>query len=188
MGAVVEHGGNLAVDVAEGAVFDDDDDCSGRGEVLLGAGVDEVILADIDGTREDVTRHIGYQRHFHVGILADFRTVDGVVGGVVEIVDIVRHGIFGNICVVVGFRRTNNFDFAEEFGFFDGFVGPCAGVEICCLGFQQVEGGHAELEACAAAEEEHAVAFGHVQQLFDQSLSLVHNGNKFFAAVAHFEK
>jgi len=47
----------------------------------------------------------------------------------------------------------------------------------------RVHRGHGELEAGAAAQEEHVIPFGHLKQLLDQSLGLVHDGHELLGAV-----
>ena len=89
VGAIVEHGGNLAGSLAKSVVLDDDEGDSCHREVLLGTAVDAVVLAHVNGTAHDVGRHVGNDGHVDIKILADFSTVDGVVGGDVQIIDII---------------------------------------------------------------------------------------------------
>ena len=62
--------------------------------------VDAVIFAHVDGTREDIRRHIGNQGYGRSYVVTNFGTIDGVVCGNVEIVGIGRdYIILGNIAV-----------------------------------------------------------------------------------------
>ena len=126
---------------------------AGRGEVLLCSGIDDVIFRHIDGAGEDVRRHVGYQRYFHVGVLTQLGSEDGIVGRDVEVVGVFGYGVvFGDIGEVGFFRRCNDIDFAKQFGLFDGIDGPSTCFEVCGFLFQQVERHHAELQAGSAAE------------------------------------
>ena len=121
-------------------------------------------------------------------ILADLGAVDGVVGGVVEVVHIVGHGVsLGDIVVVAVLRRSHHVDLAEELGLLDGLVCPYAGVEICSLGFEQVEGHHGELQRGTAAEEEHVIPLGDLQKLFHKGLCLIHYCLKLLRAVRYLK-
>ena len=91
--------------------------------------------------------------------------------------------IAGDVIVVFIFGRSNNVDVAEEFGFFDSFVGPYAGVEVSCFFSKEVHRNHGELEACAAAQEEHTVTLGDVEEFFEECSGLVYYGLELFAAV-----
>ena len=104
MGAVVEHGGNSAVHIAKGGVLYDDDCHTGRGEILLRTGINDVIFAYIDRTGEDVARHIGHQRYIYIRIEAHFGTEYGIVAGEVEIVGILGNSeVLGDISIVLVF-------------------------------------------------------------------------------------
>ena len=189
VGAVVEHGGNLTAYVAEQVFLDDDEGDAGGGEVLLGATVDEAVLGGVEHAAEDVGAHVADHGHGAVVVAADLGAVDGVVGGEVEVVDVGGDGeVLRDIVVVGSLGGSHYVNFAEELGLLDGLVGPCAGVYVCGLLFEQVEGDHSELGACAAAEEEHVVALGKLEKLLDQRGGLVDHCLELLAAVADLEQ
>ena len=189
MRAVVEHRGDGAAHVAEEFVLHDDEGDTGHGEVLLRTAVDHAILADINGTGEDVARHVGHEGHGAVEVLADFGTVDGIVGGDVEIVGIGGDFILLRDEGVVGIgRRGYLYDFAEELGLLQGLLGPNAGVEVGGFLLQEVVRNHAELQAGAATHEEHGVTLGDVEQFLEKGLGFVHHSLKLFGAVADFHQ
>ena len=88
MGAVVEHGGYLAGSLTQCVVLDDGEGHTCHGKVLLRTGIDTIILSHVDRTAEDIGRHVGNHANGHVEFLTYLCTIDGVVGGDVEIIDI----------------------------------------------------------------------------------------------------
>ena len=155
MCAIVKHGGNLAGSLAQRVVLHDDDGHACHSQVLLGSGIDGIVLGHVDGTREDVGRHVGNQAHGNVEILANLRTIDSVIGGDVQIVGILGHcPSLGNEGVV-GVGRRGHFNYlAEELGFFHGLLGPYACVQVGSLLDEEVIGNHAELERSTATKED----------------------------------
>ncbi len=49
---------------------------------------------------------------------------------------------------------------------------------------QEIEGNHAEFQRSTTTEENHGIALGNLQQLLDESDSLIHNGLKIFSTMA----
>ena len=113
--------------------------------------------------------------------------IDGVVRGDVEIVGISGHGIFlGDIGEIVGSAGGHFHDFAEELSFLESLLCPYTRVEVGSLLLEQIVGDIAELRAGTSADEEHLVALGHIEQLLDESLCLVHDGLEILGAMADF--
>ena len=186
---VVQHGGYVSADAAQGVFFHDDEGHAGRCQVLLCAAIDADVFGDVDGAGEDVGRHVAYQGYVDVGVGAQFGAEDGVVGRDVEVIGIGRHGVAFGDEGVVGIGRGGDFyGFTQSFGFFQGFFGPCAGVEVGCLVLQEVVGHHAELQAGASAEEEDGVSVGDVEQFFEQGACFVYYGLEVFGTVADFHQ
>ena len=194
MGAVVDHCGErihiLAVaNLSEEVLAGDDEGDAGRAYVLLCTAVDDTILLHVDGAAHDVGRHIGHEGYGAVHVVLDFRAVDGIVSGDVEVVSVGRNFvILGYIGIGLVLRRSDDYGLPEVLGFLGGLLCPYTGLEIGGLLLEEVGRQGKELCAGTATEEEHFVLFGDVQQFFEQGLSLVHNGLKFFRAVADFHQ
>ena len=187
--AIVEHRGNGAAHLAEQFFFYNHEGNARHREVLLRTAVNQAIFCHVEGTREDVGRHVGHEGHRAIEVAAEFCAVNGIVGRDVEIIriggDVV---VFGNEGVVSVGGRCHFYHFAEELSLFEGFLGPYAGVEICGFLFEEVEGHHAELRAGTAAEEEHGIAFGYAEEFFEEVLRLVDDSLEFFGTVADFHE
>ena len=161
---VVEHGGDGTTDLAHDVLLDDDEGDAGHGEVLLGTTVDETVLAHVDGTGEDVGTHISHHRHGAVVVLQDLGAVDGVIRGDVEVIGVRGNGEFlGDVGEVLVLAGSYLHDLAEELCFLLSLGSPDTRVEVGRLLLEEVVGDHAELQACTATEEQHAVTFGDVQ-------------------------
>ena len=89
MGLVVEHGGGEILSVADEVLADNHHRQAGGAHVLLGAGVQQAELADVDGLGQNAGRNISHQ-----GNVPGFRkrvplgAVNGVVQTDVEIIRI----------------------------------------------------------------------------------------------------
>ncbi len=85
--------------------------------------------------------------------LFPLRTVNGVIGGDVQVFRVVGHReIFWDIRVVPVFWAAYHFHIAEQFRFLDGFAAPDARIGVCRAFFviEQVHGYLHELRRCAA--------------------------------------
>ena len=185
--AVVHHGGQgvhvLTVgDFAEDVLANDNESNAGRTYVLLSTTVDKTIFLNVDGTAHDVGAHVGHQHNvvYLVGceVLADFGTVDGVVGCDVEIVGIGGNcPSFGDVAVGLVLAAGNDNGLAEQFSFFGGFLSPNACLQIGGFFVQEVGGHCHKLSAGTAAEEQYFVFFGDVQKVAPELTGL---GHQFF--------
>ena len=141
MRAIVEHGWDLAWGASQFVVLHDDNGNTSHCQVLLGTSVDAVVLGNVNGTAENIRRHIADKRYGRVYFLADFRSVDGVVGGNVQVV-----GIRGDVKVLwdiseIGIGRCGNFhNFAVKFSLFHRFLCPYARIKIGSLLNKEVAG------------------------------------------------
>ena len=79
-------------------------------------------------------------------------------------------------------------DFAEELGLLLCFRSPDTRVEVGSLLLEEVVGHHTELQAGTSSEEDDAVALGNVQQLLEQSHSLIYDGLEVLGTMAHFHQ
>ena len=188
MGAIVEHSRDGALHFAENVFLNNYECHTGRSQVFLCTTIYKVVFWYINWAREDVAWHIGNQTHIHIGVFADFGSVDSVIGCDMEIVDICRNCVVLRNVSVIGFLwRSYHIYFAKELSFLNGFARPCASVEVCGFGFEQVEGDHAELHACTTTEKQHLIAGRHVEQLLEQLGCFLYYGSKLFAAVRNLE-
>ncbi len=185
MGLVVEHGGEVARHAAQGTLADDGEDDAGRAHVLLGAAIDKVILAHVHRAGHDVRGHIGNERAGAVHVLLDFRAVNGVVGGDVEVVQVCRDfESLGNIGVILVLGAGDGIGLANSLGLYEGLVRPDAGVQIGGFLLQVIHGHIQELQGCAAAQEHHLMGVRNMEELLPQGAALVHDGIPLFGAVA----
>ena len=188
MGLVVEHGGDVTGHTAQGTLTDDGEDDAGRAHVLLGAAVDEVIFAHVHRTGHDVGGHVGDQRAGAVDVLVDLRSVNGVVGGDVEIVQVGRDfESLGDVGVVLVLGAGDGIGLADALGLYEGFVGPDAGVQIGGLLLQVVHGYIEELQGGTAAEEHDFVGVRNVEKFLPQGAAFIHHGVPLLGAVADGE-
>ena len=194
MGAVVDHCGErihiLAVaNLSEEVLADDDEGDAGRAYVLLCTAVDDAILLHVDGAAHDVGRHIGHEGYGAVHVVLDFRAVDGIVGGDVEVVSIGRNFvILGYIGIGLVLRRSDDYGLPEVLGFLGGLLCPYTGLEIGGLLLEEVGRQGKELCAGTATEEEHFVLFGDVQQFAPELACLCHHTFPSGGTVRDFEK
>ena len=114
----------------------------------MSSGVDDVIFGNVDRSGENIGRHIGYKRYIYVWVKSHFCSVYRVVGGKVEIINIIGDSIsFGDIREVGFFRRSDDIYFSEQFSFFDCIYSPCSGFEVSSFTVQQIIWNHTELHA-----------------------------------------
>ena len=187
MRLVVQHRRDITAYLTEATLFDDDERHTCRRQVLLSTAVDDIVLAYINRTTQNVRTHIGYQRYIafllvdlRQLLVVDLRSKDGVIGRDMEIVGILRDLVVRRD----GIRAGRYFNcLTEALGFLQRFLAPYTGVEVRSLLLKQVKRNHAELQTCTAAEEQYAVTFRHIQQLLHQCLCLVHDRLEILRAV-----
>ena len=141
---------------------DDHDRQSGAPHVLLRAGEDDAILADIDRTREDIARHIRHQRH--AISLRNIVPLCSIYGIVVADIDIVRIRIqlqlllFRDPAEVFRLRGSSDVDLAELLCLLSRLFCKISGHDIICLALlHQVERHRRELRAGASLKKQHLV-------------------------------
>ena len=117
----------VVIDVTNRVTAYDDEGYPSRSDVLLSTTIDEVVLREVYFTGEDIRRHIPYETHLHVWIVAQLGTVDGVVGRDVEVVDIGGDFVLEPRLwipdVVIILRREGD-DFTEGLSFLSSLVCP----------------------------------------------------------------
>jgi len=188
VGAVVQHGGDIAAHAAQGILADDGEDDAGGAHVLLGATVDKVIFAHVHRAGHDVRRHIGDERAGAVQIFVELGAVDGIVGGDVEVIQVGRNiESLGDIGVVLVLGAGDGVGVAEALGLLEGLAGPNAGVQVGGLLLQEVHRDIEELEGGAAAEEDDLVRIGNMEELLPQGAALIHHGVPLLRAVGDAE-
>ena len=176
-----------------GQIFLDDGDGQACGsQVLLSAGIDDAVLAHVNGAGHDVGGHVADQGHAggSLGNILPLGTLDGVVGAVVQVGglgvqgQLVLAGDIGPLAVLGG---AGHVGLAILLGFLVGVVCEVAGADIVSLAGlgHQVHGNHCELHGCAALEEQDLVAFGHAHQLAELLLGLVEDALVNLGTVAH---
>ena len=129
MGLEVEHGRDGAVHLAEEALLDDGDSHASAADVLLGAAVHNAEVRHVDLASEEVGAHVGHEEAgLRLREVVPFRTVDGVVGGNMEVGRVVAE-LQVLVDAAVSFRLgvASGESVTELLGFLVGFVGPHAG-------------------------------------------------------------
>ena len=129
MRVVLQHRGDDAVvfDVTDSITAYDDEGDTSRSDVLLSTTIDEVVLRYIDRAGEDVRRHIPYEANLYIGIVAELRTVDRVVGRDVEVVNVIGDLVLFpwlGVPDVVVFLRGEGDDLTEGLSFLSSLVCP----------------------------------------------------------------
>ena len=88
--AEVEHCRDVAAHLSEEVLLHDEECNACRAYVLLCTTIDHSILGHVYRTAHDVRRHVCDERNRRVDVLVDLSTIDGVVCGDVEVVNICR--------------------------------------------------------------------------------------------------
>jgi hypothetical protein len=190
--AVLQDRGEIFVG-ALGKVFADDDDSGAAGaEIFLRAGEDQAEFFYVRGARGDVGGHVSDESGAAgVGDGFPLRAFDGVVGADVHVGGIRRkfHFVLAREAREL-FGLAGCSDVVENafFQFADGFRGPHPGVENVyrLAGDAEIHGGHGELHAAAALEEEHGVFVGDAHELAEPGFGVGNDAFEFGGAVAHF--
>ena len=189
MRAVVQHGWNWTIHLAESVLAHNSYGNTCGSEVLLCAGIYGVVFTEIDTARENIRTHIGDQRTRSVGILTDLGTINRVVACVVEIIHTFGNCIaLGNESIVGILRRSYHIHLAEQARLLDGIGSPCTRVEESGFGLKEVIWNHAELHRGATSEPQNFKTGRYIENFFHQSCGLVYNGLELLAAVRNLEK
>ena len=170
MGLVAEIGGDEFRQVLPDQVLPDDDNGhAGGAYVLLDAGPDQTVLADVAGAGEEQG---GLVRHQNLALGVGQRVVGGAVDGLifadVDVIGVVRDvqiGTVGEIGEVLIGGGGDDFDLAVPLGLGYGLFAPSAGLHIAGHAvFHQVHGDHGKLHRTAALNKEHLIVIGNVHQ------------------------
>ena len=129
MRVVLQHRGDDAVvfDVTDSITAYDDEGNTSRSDVLLSTTIDEVVLRYIDRAGEDVRRHIPYETDLYIGIVAELRTIDRVVGRDVEVVHVIGYFVLFpwlGVPDVVVILRGEGDDLTEGLSFLSSLICP----------------------------------------------------------------
>ena len=198
VGAEVNHSGQrvhiLTVgDLAEDVLADDVEGDTGGADVLLSTTVDETVLLDVDGTAHNVRAHIGNQHNVvdlvSGEVLADFSTVDGVVGRDVEVVGVSGNGpTLRDIAVGLVLAAGHDNGLAEVFSLFCSLLCPNTGLQVGSLLVEQVGGNIHKAGAGTATEEQDFILSGDVQKVAPQLTGLFHSALPTRSTVRYFEQ
>ena len=191
MGAVLQVDGQIRQILADEILTDDDDDHTGRTDVLLNACVDHTVIGDVAGLGEEHGGLVGNKdMTLGVGKLLPGHTVDGLILADIDVVGIlgnVEIGAIGNVGVVLILAGGGDDDFADLLCLSDGLLGPCAGLNVNGLAvLHEVHGDHGELEGGAALDEQDLVVVGNAHQVAQILLGFVNDLLKDLGAVGHF--
>ena len=168
MRLIVQHSRNITGNLTQSIILHDDECDTGRSQILLCTTIDTDIFGHVDGTRENIRRHIGHHRNVYVQIFLQFRTVDCIVGSNMEIVCISRHSIVLRDIGISRFSGRSDFNyFTECLSFFHGFFGPHTRIQVSSFLFKEVEGYHAEFQTGTTAQEQYRISFGNIEQFFE---------------------
>ena len=188
MGAERNHRRQVAHDAVEHVLADDGEGDTGRSQVLLRTAVDHGVFRNIDRTRQDVGRHVGDQGHRRVDILVVFGTVDRIVRGDVQVVQILGNGeTLRDVGEVAVLGRSQNLHFAVTLGLLDGLLRPYARIHVAGLLAEEVGSHLIEEGARTAADVEDLVVVGNREQLAEKTVGLLHHGIEILRAVGDRE-
>ena len=173
--------------MTQGIHLDDNQRYARRSQVLLRTGIDNIVFGDINRTREDIRRHIGNQRHFHVGVKAHLGTVDCIVCGDMEIVQVCRNLIsLRDVAVGPVGRGCYGKCVSEPFCLFERLLCPDTGLEVSGPVLEKVHRHIQELQARTAPEEHNFMGVGNIEELFPERPALFHYRSPFFRPVGDF--
>ena len=111
VGLILHHDRQITANVFQEIIFDDGYDDTGRADIFLNAGIDEIELLDIDRPAEEITGHIAKQRHVEGRKGFPFRPVNRVVRRHIDVVRTFFYGKgigFWNIRKTVGLTRATS--------------------------------------------------------------------------------
>ena len=164
---IIEHCRDITAYMAKTFLFDDNERHTGRSKVLLRTTINDVILAHVNRTAQNIGAHISYEADVTFLLvnlsqlsIVDFRTKNGVIGSDMEIISILWNLV---VCWDICCAGSHFDSLAEAFSLFECFLGPNTGVQVGCFFLHEVKRHHTELQAGTSAEEEHAIAFRHIQ-------------------------
>ena len=191
VGLVAEIGGDEFRQILSDQILPDDDNGHASGAyVLLDAGPDQTVFADVAGAGEEQG---GLVRHQNLALGVGQRVVGGAVDGLifadVDVIGVVRDvqiGTVGEIGEVLIGGGGNDLDFTVSLGFGNGLFAPGAGLHIAGHAvFHQVHGNHGKLHRTAALNEEHLIVIRNVHQRPQIGFCLRQDLLKYRRAVAH---
>ena len=191
VGLVAEIGGDEFRQILPDQILPDDDNGhAGGADVLLDAGPDQTVFADVAGAGEEQG---GLVRHQNLALGVGQRVVGGAVDGLifadVDVIGVVRDvqiGAVGEIGEVLIGGGGNDLDFTVSLGFGNGLFAPSAGLHIAGHAiFHQVHGNHGKLHRTAALNKEHLIVIRNVHQRPQIGFCLRQNFLKHRGAVAH---
>ncbi len=175
MGAVIDHRLEVAAGLTEQVLADDNESHAGRTHVLLRTAVDETVFLNIYRTAHDIRRHVCNERYGRVDILVYLGTVNGVVGGDVEIIRIRRYLVsLRNVGIVLVLGRGHYLHFAVELRLFGRFLSPYTGLEVSGFLLHEVGRHFEELGGCTAAEEEDCIVVRNIEEVPPKLFGLSH--------------
>lgn len=172
VGLEVQHGGDSAVHLAQQVLADDGHGYACAADVLLGAAIDNAEVGHVNLTGEEVGAHVGHEEPgLRLRDVVPFRTVDGVVGGNVQVGGVVAHlQVLVDAAVGFGLGVAGHVHVTEQLGLFAGLVGPHAGQRVVGGGVlvQEVHGEHAEQQGASAAQEHDVVVLGNAHEVAEE--------------------
>ncbi len=184
MGAKRRHRRQVADDAVEHVLTDDGEDRARRRQILLGAAVDHRVFRYVDRTRQDVRRHVGNQRYRRIDVLVVLRAVDRIVGGDVQVIEILgNREPFGYIGEVAVLRGGQHLDLAVTLRLLDRLLRPYARIDVTGLPTEEVGSHLVKHRAGAAAHVEDLIVVGHMQQLAEQRVGFGHHRVEILRAV-----
>ena len=178
VGLILQIDGQVGQIVADEILADDDDDHAGGADVLLHAGVDHAVIADVAGLGEEHGRLVGHEDvTLGVGQSVPRHAVDRLIFADVDIVRVlgdVEVGAVGDVGIVLVLRGGGDDDLADLLRLGNGLLRPCAGLNVDGLAvFHQVHRDHGELERCAALNKQYLVVVGDAHEVAKILLGLV---------------
>ena len=186
--AVVKHRGNVPGDPSEGILLDDGEDHAGGADVLLGATVDEIVFGHVHRTAHDVGAHVSDEGNGAVDVFLDLGSVDRVVGGDVEVVDVGRDlVVLGNIGIVLVGRAGESVSLSNTLGLLESLLRPDSCLKVSGLLLKIVHRHIEELQRGAATEEHDLMCLGDMKEFPPEGAALIHSLIPLLRAVGNAE-
>ena len=164
MCTIIYHCGQFAGSFTKHIVFNNNHGNAGHGHILLGASINSRIFRHVYRAAHNIWTHIRDKWNVYIEVLAVFRSINRIVGGNVQIINVSRNlkilRIVGVTCIC---RRGDFYNFTKKFCFFLCLLCPCSSVHISCFLEQEVGWNLHELQRSAASKENNRISAWYIK-------------------------
>ena len=171
MRTVIEHRGQAGRNPFQHGTVDQSHRYAGGTQILLCMSVDHRVVAHGDRARQEIRRHIRNHRNAdRRRTIRELQPFHGFIGDVMEERRLLRARQLAQhrkVAITVALAVPHGTRAGHRRGLLHGFTAPVTGrhkFRRRLRARREIHRYHRELQAAAALQEHHAVAFGHVQQ------------------------